>query len=92
MIEDLSGYICYLVDKDGVTYHKKSIVSNYQMQRLPFSLMSSLSLNGDVELFERHNMKEIYGHGDFNCDHVNVKVTCESYFFMTVKSGLSKLF
>ena len=72
-IKVISGYICCLVDEDGVPYNKEA-VTNHQMQMLPFSLMNSLQSKEDVELFQMHNMEELYIQDDLNYDYVRVKV------------------
>ena len=41
-IEGIDGYICYLVDEDGLPYCKEAAVTNNQMQWLLVSLMVSL--------------------------------------------------
>ena len=90
-IEDISSYICYLLDGDGIPYDKVVIVTNDQIQRLPSSLMNSLYAKEDVELFQMHNIEEIYVQDDVNNDHINVK-EIQQNSFVNMKSGSSKLF
>ena len=50
-IDSINGYICYLVDEDGLPYGKEAAVTNHLVQSLPASLMNSLQSKEDVELF-----------------------------------------
>ena len=70
----IGGYICNLVDENGLPYDKEASVTNHQMQRLPFSLMNSLQTKKDVELFQMHKTKEIEVQHNLNYDHIKVKV------------------
>ena len=74
-IDGIEGYICYLVEVDGLPYGKKAAVTNHHMQRLPASLINSNQSKADVELFQLHNMEETDIQHDLNCNHINVKVT-----------------
>ena len=79
-IDDIYGYICYLVDKDG-HYGKEAAITNHQMPRLPSALMNSLKSNEDVELFQMHNIQELNIQDDPNYDHIMAKVMCLNGFY-----------
>ena len=80
-IYGINGYICYLVDEDGLSYGKEAAITNHWMQSFPSSLMNSLQWNKDVELFQMHNMEKIDDQGDLNNDRINVKVMCLNGFY-----------
>ena len=69
------------MDGDGLSYGNEAVVTNHQRQRLLSSLMNSLQLKEDLELFERHDTEELGVKDDHNHDHTNVKVMCLNGFY-----------
>ena len=80
-IDGINGDICYLADEDELPYGKEAAVTNYQMQRLPSSLMNSLQSKDNVELFQMQKMEELDIQDDLNDDHINVKIMWLNGFY-----------